>query len=340
MSLLLLRKPPMVLRFALGSLGPVRDLLGTWAVAGGALQVATLGDHGRNLVTNGEFTTDTTGWTAGASATIAQVDSASDPGVASGGADNGAVRVTGGPTSNPSVRQSSIPIVPGATYRWWGRVYPDATGTYPSRINWISAGNPSSGLGWQELSPKEAVAVTSTATMDAYIMGTAPGVTGLVTYFDAIHAHRQNAVSPLLAVGPTATVIADLTMPAAAVTPFGLLLRCPTLSGRLDWLNGWEVRLLPNTAGNDCQIVELVAGVETVRAEADVDWTSAGADRIKVTTRGSTLTVYAMKAGASTWTQVAQYASMTTQLNAPWAGLMGYGTDGPTVTRAEVQPWA
>lgn len=39
-------------------------VVGTLAVSGGALRGATAGDWLGNLVANGEFTTDTTGWTA------------------------------------------------------------------------------------------------------------------------------------------------------------------------------------------------------------------------------------------------------------------------------------
>ena len=116
-------------------------------------------------------------------------------------------------------------------------------------------------------------------------------------------------------------VIQDgMPMPATGDAPRSLLFRVT------DTLNYWEVRILPNTAGNDTFIVEHVAGVMTTRASADVDWTAGQTDEIQVTVSGTSIAVAHKKFGAGTWTNACSYATMGTGLSADKHGILIYQT--------------
>ncbi len=118
---------------------------------------------------------------------------------------------------------------------------------------------------------------------------------------------------------------------APSVVPAGWMFRYT------DALNYWELRVLPNTGGNDMQIVQVTAGAETVRAEADVDWTAEGTDEVELIARGSTITTRYRKAGG-VWTAGPSYASATQGGAASAMGPMLYGTT--VAPWAEVELWA
>ncbi len=91
---------------------------GVWTIATNkAVGTPTLGAE---TVSNGEFTSATTGW-AGSLATLSQVDSTVDPGAASGGADNGAAKEVATATG-ADIRQT-LTLVAGTWYRVSCRAY-------------------------------------------------------------------------------------------------------------------------------------------------------------------------------------------------------------------------
>jgi len=92
-----------------------------------------------------------------------------------------------------------------------------------------------------------------------------------------------------------------LTTPGAGVTPGGIVVRW------LDANNYWYVRVTPGTAGNDVELVEVNAGVPTVRGAADKDPAAATAYTIAVITYGQTIDVF--------WNNVREIHYITAALN-------------------------
>lgn len=146
---------------------------------------------------------------------------------------------------------------------------------------------------------------------------------------DDISAQLIVIIPHLLCPSPNMRLTAAMPMPAApSVVPRSIWVR------GADELNGWEVRITPNTAGNDLSIIEWVAGVQTPRASADVDWTAGAVDNVKVETHANAITVFAMKDGAASWTQVATWATMATGALNRLFGFMVYDTAQPIVNSA------
>ena len=80
---------------------------------------------GENIATNGEFTTNTTGWIAVNDATIARVDCTSAPDIdPTGGSDEYALEIAYNGTTSPMARSDQT-VVTGATYRVTVRAYTD-----------------------------------------------------------------------------------------------------------------------------------------------------------------------------------------------------------------------
>ena len=119
---------------------------------------------------------------------------------------------------------------------------------------------------------------------------------------------------------PNGAVLASAYMPATGVVLRSAIVRYS------DDLNYWEARLTPNTAGTDLQLVEVAAGVATVRASADIDWTANNRDEIWVGLKGALVEVYHRKAGADVWTLGCSYASATHNLGATRHGVMLWST--------------
>jgi hypothetical protein len=309
-------------------------LAGTLTVSGGALQASALGDWGPNLIPNGEFTTDTTGWRA-IWGTLARVDSSADPGVASGGADNYVLKlVATQDDSLTSYTYSSLPTWPtllGATITARCLMY-------------MPSSNSAVGGDWKIRAPVDSTtldtfdawtALSTTQVMtagDQYVRADirpAGKAIGDVLYLDSACAYRQNAAAIRNVAPAFRARLAHISPAAPSVVPAGWMFRYT------DLLNYWELRLLPNTDGNDMQIVQVTAGEETVRAEADVDWTAEGTDEVELIVRGSSITTRYKKAGG-VWTAGPSYASATQGAQSPWMGPLVYGTTTARWARVEV----
>jgi hypothetical protein len=100
------------------------------------------------------------------------------------------------------------------------------------------------------------------------------------------NVYRAGAVFPLAPAWPHVRIRANVTTPASGVCPLHLVFRAD------DGLTYSMVRLTPDTAGNDCQIIERVAGVETTRASADVDFAADTTYDVRVDVYGDNVTVY------------------------------------------------
>ena len=306
---------------------------GTLSVSSG-LRAATIAARGPNLVSNGEFTTNTTGWTP-FQASISRVNSSVDPGVASGGADSwaGKTAITVG---TPAYVYQDVTTIVGATYAVAGRGYaPSANtqdyaaaielllttwGTY--RLAPVSAEDV-----WEPITALPTVSVASPSRISLRVRGATVGDTA---YFDALTCYRHNAVATLRSwPSPNGVFTLDMPIPASGVVPFSFIARYT------DDLNFWEVRVTPNTAGTDLQLIEVVAGVATVRASADVDWTAGATDQMRITANGASIAVEAKKSGAGSWSAACDYGSCATGLTARDHGLMFYSASVTRVSRVE-----
>ena len=287
---------------------------------------SALGDWLGNLVVNGEFTEDTAGW--GPARTInAWVDAAVEPGVPSGGADNGAIRITkttepGSGSSYADQIISADVLPPSAEARVVARMYwPSTTSEGAAPTLYIFASPDLSSRvtlrdEWELLSVtrKRGGSYSVLLHMDA------AGALGDIIYADSVAAYRQN--TPLLSPHRAASGVWtwSIAQPASDVVPWSALVR---YAGTGDY---WEVRTKPNTDGNDLELVEVVAGVETVRAAADVDWTAGETDELRITARGTTIGVEHRKHGEAVWTAGLSYASATAHQTAGQYGQMQWGT--------------
>jgi hypothetical protein len=348
MALLRLRRP--LLQAAMGGRAYYLDefgtlstrwtpVVGTLAVSGGELQAATQAQFGSNLVTNGESWTGgppPTGWT-GDSVTLTAVDSASDPGAASGGVDATAGKVVRANIVSNRFAVFLAPLVIGAQYGMSALCYSPSSNTVKnaaalnlSSLYFATFQNlPTTTEDTWQLREGTRQAITANGGPQIMVMGTTIGDIG---YFDSVRMYRHNAAALLSGwshANFTATL--DHVSPAApSIVPFGFVCRYT------DALNYWEVRVSPNTAGNDLQIIQVTAGVQTVRAEADIDWTAGGTDRLEVTANGATISTRHWKHGAADWTAGPSYASATQGQTSPSLGVMLYGTGTGRLSRIEV----
>jgi hypothetical protein len=308
-----------------------QTVAGTLTVSGGALQASALGDWGPNLIQYGEFTTDAGGWGA-VGATRERVDSLVDPGVASGGADTYVLKIVATDDDSTAYAYSSPtwPELLGATITARCLMYiPSSNSAVGGR--WSIYALPGTTLdtfdAWTALSTTQ-VMVAGYQYVRADILPTGLAI-GDVLYLDSACVYRQNAAAIMPFAPNFRARLTHISPAAPSVVPAGWMFRYT------DALNYWELRLLPNTSGNDMQIVQVTAGAETVRAEADVDWTAEGTDEIELIVRGSSITTRYRKAGG-VWTSGPSYSSATQGARSPWMGPLVYGTTTARWARAEV----
>ena len=312
-----------------------------WTLRAGTLaaglQAATAGNWLGNIVANGESWAGgppPTGWTE-TQTTATRVDSVAEGLGPSGGADNWVLKSVKTGATGDRYTRVDVSVILGAWYNATVRAYS------PSANTVLNAA-------WLRMITQWAPGVyVSTAGEDAWEVilsgvqqaSASPAVIRLVTfgvtagdiaYFDTVTCYRQNTVATLSWGSPNIIVTLDLPQPAApSVVPFSAIFRYT------DILNYWEVRTAPNTAGTDLEIIEVVAGVATVRATADVDWTAGQTDQMRVKVLGASIAVEVNKFGAGAFSAACSYATMATGLTATAHGLAFYGTGLNRITRWE-----
>ena len=294
---------------------------GTLAVDTGALKAATLGNWLNNLVANGEFTSGVAGgWTA-VNVTASLVDSAVDPGAASGGVNANCAKLVLTGTDSPRLVQV-ISYLTGASYGFSARAYAPSANTRANAASLVPSMGVAVGVTGEDA--WESIAITQLSPVGSLILqprtAAGAGTINDIAYFDAVTCYRQNAA----AITPFAPTfhkrLVHIPPAAGVVTPAGWMFRYTSA------LNYWELRVVPNTAGNDLQIVQVTAGVETMRAEADVDWTADQNDEVLLTVRGADIATAYRKYGSSVWTAGPGYAAATQGIGSPWAGPLQYDT--------------
>ena len=295
---------------------------GTLAVSSG-LQAATIAARGLQLLTNPGLEAPysggvATGWVAytagGAGATLSEepVD------VYAGLSAQKCITVAETPVRYNGFRQIGVALITGATYSrsFW---YKSDTNFVHNISGWISV---SLAAAWTQYTNN--FVVTSN---NGFIVASTKTSTILV---DDASLKRANAVATLRNwPSPNGVFTLDMPIPAAGVVPFSAIVRY------VDDLNFWEVRVTPGTAGTDLELIEVVAGVPTVRASADVDWTNGSTDQMRVVARGASIGIEAKKSGAGSWSDMCDYGSCATGLTARDHGPMLYEASVSRVSRVE-----
>ena len=310
--------------------------LGTLTAAG-TLTASAIESDGNELISNGEFTTNTDGW-GSVNTNATRVDSASDPGSASGGADAYAVKTVATADGSTTLYQNGIGIIPGVTYAGACRAYAPSANTTGSRLhlaggwNDVVAGDGGVRNSWIALAPNTTVASDIAGNVWLRMNG---ATAGDVAYFDSVSAQQQLAIATLSTWRYSdGTYAFDVAMPASGVVPIGHVFRYTDAS------NYWLAQPRPGTAGSDLFLFEVNAGTVTERISADVDWGTSVTDQVRVGLNGSTITLYHKKSGESTWTNAGSYGSATLNQTATAHGPVLYSTSAgvAAITRVEYQP--
>lgn len=288
-------------------------------VTDGSLQGKTPQPFGANLLSNSELSTDTSSWVP-SNGSIDRVDSGTDPGASSGGADDWCAKLTATSDALVTMAQGRSGVV-GATYSFGARAYrPSANGGGEVRIQGsgglnnvvaeVTANNT-----WQDLRIAAQPLSIAAITLRAQIVG---AVEGDIAYFDAFTLTR--AVVPMVRLHQSAdgTITVPVVIPASGVVPFSLLLRATDID------NLWEVRVTPNTAGNDLQLIERDAGSERTWLEYDIGWTPGGTDEIRVAMLGPCITLLYRKQGEATFTEVGKHTDAQLNLTSRYHGFMAH----------------
>ena len=307
---------------------------GTLAVAGGALRAGTLGDWLLNLVSNGEFTSNVDGWTP-IRADIVHVDSAIDPGTSSGGADDGALKLTVNNTTGLARAQQQLATLAGRFYSLSTRAYAPSSNTKinAAELSWNSAPAQNRAVSSEDVWETLTVGPLQPVENDWIQLGShsTGGTIGDVAYFDSVVCYRRNV--PALLAGwrsPNHVATLGIVNPATAVIPRGWMLR---YTSPLDYI---EVRTKPNTAAEDLEIWEVVAGAQVFRGHADVDWTPNAVDELRVVSEGEVVGTEYRKSGAGSWTTGPDWTT-SLGLGSPHLGPLIYGAAEPTFSYVRVE---
>ena len=143
--------------------------------------------RGSNLITNGEFTTDTTGWAGYGGTTVSRVTASSDPGVPSGGTDDYCLKVSG-----TFMAYDPISTTTGKHYFVRLRGY-DASGGNSLKISNTSDGASLTGVSSVTVSGAEWKTYTSSFIAEGtttYIRVGANSGGGGVSYWDKIEVYE------------------------------------------------------------------------------------------------------------------------------------------------------
>lgn len=258
----------------------------TWTVATNA--AANTPTEGSALAFNNEFTTNTTGWTPN-NATLTRVDSASDPGVASGGADNFAGKLVDAGVG-ASATHSAVTVTAGQWYSVSAKIYsPSAnTGTLPS---YFAVGS-TAGLGQyvSRYSAAEDSWVTQGASFRADgtsiypLIGVASATNGDTVYYDSflIKPLTLSTLFSSLATS-SADVVAQVNITLTLGNQAGLVLNMDSAVAPDDFILAYH-------DGTNIKLDECVNGTYTNKISVATTY-SAGAT-LRVIRNGTQCAVY------------------------------------------------
>ena len=269
--------PPLISDSFTGANGAALDpgiwttRVGSWEINGNQARAKTIALDGVNLVTNGEFTTDTSGWLTQSGAVLTRRDFTTSPDIdPTGGTDEFGLEVEHGTATQGLARYESFSLVPGVNYTMSARAYsPSANTAVNAAMIFLSGGGAVSATAtaedvWQTLT----CSLTPTAAANArcYCNGT---TLGDKTYFDAVSVQAKTSLITCDPATADVDITVTFTMPASGTAPFGMIARYQ------DATHYWKWRLRPGTAGTDFELLSVNGTVTTVVATADVDWVAS-----------------------------------------------------------------
>jgi hypothetical protein len=259
--------------------------LGKLDIAGGKARGKTVAVDGNELVVNREFTTDLTGWSSSLSGVLTRRNFADSPNIApTGGADEFGLEVAYGGSVNGAALQNQTTI-PGVTYLASARGYAPSSNTQTNAaVITLESDTKTIGVedAWETLT-RERVATAATTGLRLRCQG---GNAGDKVYFDAVSFQAKLAIATCDPGQANVDIRVKMTTPASGVIPGGVVVRYK------DAANYWLWRVRPGTAGTDFELVEVNAGVQAVRATADVDWAVSTEYALRFTQQGNIYTAY------------------------------------------------
>lgn len=265
----------------------------TYSVSGGKA-INTPG-AGSELITNPEFTTNTSGWTNVNSATVTRRDFASSPAISpTGGSDNFGVEVmSGGTISSAASLSPALTVTVGTWYLFRARVYTPSGNTTANAgallINGAAFTLVATTVNdaWTTIS----VAGRFTSTTGDFRLRCNSAVSGDKAYFDAVSVKALTTADLFASVTVAAAdVIAsvDATVPAGLV---GGLLLC------WDGSNNYVIIYVDRTGGV-VTAVKYVAGVPTQLFSTAITYSAGARLRVAKITSGGTATIRCYYNGA------------------------------------------
>ncbi len=277
---------------------------------------------GSEKVSNGEFTTVTTGWTPG-NCTLTQVDSTADPGAASGGADNGAAKQVA--TGSSSIYQA-LTLVVGTWYQFTCRAYAPsandkvkAARLQPTNLTPAITSQVTAEDAWQTLLQT----ARATNTSVSYILqcqAAGASTVGDIAYFDMATV-KPLTLSELFAslqdVG-TPDVVVDATLAAYTTgTQMGIVARLDSAAVPANFIHAYQ-------ADANVVIAECVAGVYTNLAS--VASAFATSDVLRLDLSGANYRLYKItSAGVATLLSASTTTRLVGNLHGMFDTLAGAG---------------
>lgn len=240
---------------------------------------------GLNLVVNPEFTSDAASWNATA-ATLNQRDSATTPGAASGGADNGCLEVD---DQGASSRATQAVTIENSSFYDFDSLYYGSTGVPQFRIG-------TSDGGLQYLPITTSVNNTWTPVYGAFLsVGTTAyvslysntGTNGTLSYFDRVRLRKLTTSTCLkLWTAKTSYVSMSATLPTFIGSTFSGVIAC------VDSDTNPQNFVLGIYDGANARLIKCVGGTYTTLISAAVVYDAGSAIQVTKVTSSDTFQLF------------------------------------------------
>ena len=258
--------------------GPSRFLGGRGGIA------TPIPTYGAELVSNGEFTTNTTGWSASTEGDITRRDFASSPNIApTGGADNYGAEVWRDTLNNSAYALTNVSVTIDKWYLITCRAYAPSANTGVNAHQLAFSGLNTRGTvedAWQSL------AIVTRFTSGAYIIIWAQSSTlNDKAYYDAVSA-KEIALASMF----SGAAKADANQDVSAPVTLGLLGTRAGVCARVDSLSAPTSFLIASHDGTNARLTELYGGTYTEHINTAVTYVAGAPIRIWVS--GTTAKLY------------------------------------------------
>lgn len=275
---------------------------GSWIARVGEIEINTnairgklLAVDGNEILTNVEYTTNTTGWTAGGGSTLTRRDFTTSPNISpTGGSDDFGLEVksNGGVNSDgEEVKSSSIA---GLTYLASCRAYAPSANVTSRPLYMTVYENGGSYLtktdqrivaedGWETLSGSFQLLNQYPLL---YKLRCASANSGDLAYFDKASLQASIGLYTTDIETANSDLRLEITTPVSGVAPMGIIVRYKDPSNYWMWL------IKPGTSGNDLLLYKFQSGVFTLMTSADIDWAANTTYSLRFTTSFHEYTAY------------------------------------------------